>query len=232
MPSSAATGADATLRLLVTAGPTHEPIDAVRYIGNRSSGRFGVEIALDGVRRGWPVTLLLGPVPLPVPDEPGLTVVRFRTTDQLQSHLETTWPAHDVLVMAAAVADHRPIAPVLDGKLPRRPEGEDGLTLELEPTPDLVQAAAADRRADQHIVAFALEEAGVLHARAAGKLARKGVDAILANALETMDAHDVDATLLLADGETLTPGGRRSKRDVARWLLDVIATRWLEPTQR
>lgn len=94
-------------KLLITAGPTYEPIDAVRFIGNRSSGRLGVALADEAARRGWEVTLLLGPVAV-TPAEPAVRVSHFRTTADLDALLGTHVPVCDVLVMAAAVADYRP----------------------------------------------------------------------------------------------------------------------------
>ena len=97
-------------RLLITAGPTHEPIDAVRFIGNRSSGRVGSALATEAASRGWAVTLLMGPGTV-VPDPSMysmLSVVRFRTASDLQGLLKEHVPLADVLVMAAAVADYRP----------------------------------------------------------------------------------------------------------------------------
>ncbi len=215
--------------LLVTAGPTHEPIDAVRYIANRSSGRMGCAIADAAARRGWRVRLLLGPTPLS-PAEPGVRIDRFTTTAELGDLLDTLAPQHDALVMAAAVADYRP-APTAaqrlghtQGKIPR---GEDTLRLELEPTPDLLASAASCKRPDQVFVGFALEPRERLARSASAKLVRKKVDLLVANPLETMDAQDVHATLLWPEGgggprvETLSPMGKPA---FASRLLDEIET--------
>src|ERR1041385_4157174 len=126
-------------RMLITAGPTHEPIDTVRFIGNRSSGRVGVALAEQGAARGWAVTLLLGPGTV-LPQQGGdsrLSVIRFRTVSDLQALLREHVPGADVLVMAAAVADYRPkgSANVFGGKFRRKKED---LVLTLEPTPDLL----------------------------------------------------------------------------------------------
>jgi phosphopantothenoylcysteine decarboxylase/phosphopantothenate--cysteine ligase len=169
-------------RLLVTAGPTHEPIDAVRFLGNRSSGRMGWSLADAAARRGWTTTLLLGPTESPLPVCSQVRVRRFRTAAQLADLLDEEWPGHDVLIMAAAVADYRPARPADDGKLRR-----DGpVVLELEPTPDLLAGLAARTRADQVTIGFALEPAERLDVSAREKLARKSLDAIVANPLETM----------------------------------------------
>ena len=121
------------MSVLITAGPTHEPIDAVRYIANRSSGRMGIALAEAATSRGIRTTLLLGPTALAPPVHSQLTTRRFRTAEELQTLLADAWPDHDILFMAAAVADFRPADPVApDTKLVRR--GGD-LTLRLEPTP-------------------------------------------------------------------------------------------------
>src|SRR5688500_18593761 len=106
------------MRTLITAGPTREPIDAVRYISNRSSGKMGVALAAAAVAAGHEVTLLLGPG-LPTEAEPaGCRTIRFESAGDLQRLLESHWPTHDTLLMAAAVADYRAAA-VHHGKLPR-----------------------------------------------------------------------------------------------------------------
>ena len=176
-------------QLLITAGPTHEPIDRVRYIANRSSGRMGIALAYAARDVGWNVTLLLGPVALDPPND--VQVQRFESTADLAHLLDQNFPACDVLIMAAAVADYRPCR-VYPAKMPRKAAA---LVLELESTPDLVAACAARRRADQYIVGFALEEESHLEARALDKLKRKGLDAIVANPLDTMGAVDICATI-------------------------------------
>ncbi|MCA9284550.1 MAG: phosphopantothenoylcysteine decarboxylase [Phycisphaerales bacterium] len=211
-------------RLLVTAGPTQEPIDAVRFISNRSSGRMGAAIAVEGARRGWPTTLLLGPVSSGPPDCSGIRLRRFRTTADLELALQEEWPVHDVLIMAAAVADHRPRHPELGGKL-RREGGP--LSLELEPTPDLLRGMAPTTRPGQVVVGFALEPADRLLRSAREKLLRKGLHAVVANPLETMDSDDIHAVLVSADGTVeRPPSGPQptSKTAFAAWLLDRLPT--------
>ena len=208
--------------LLITAGPTHEPIDAVRYLANRSSGRLGIALAKAATRRGFRTTLLLGPTPLPPPCPAGgsqPTTVRFQTTADLEALLAAHWPDHDVLIMAAAVGDYRPAHPEPSGKRPRR----GTWSLELEATPDLVKKLAAGSRPDQTLIGFALEPADRLPDEARRKLSDKGLSAIVANPLETMGRDEIRATLLLPDGRTLAPsGGACSKRDFAAWLLDQL----------
>ena len=202
------------MRLLITAGPTHEPIDDVRYLANRSTGRMGLALTGAAAAAGCDVTLLLGPVSLDAP--PGVTVHRFETAADLARLLDEHFPACDVLIMAAAVADYTPQR--VAGKLPR----QDGkLVLELEPTADLVAACAARKMPRQRIIGFALEEPGQLDARAAAKLAGKRLDAIVANPLTTMGAADIEPTILTAAGDRLAPGPM-TKPAFAAWLIRYI----------
>ena len=204
-------------RILITAGPTWEPIDSVRFIGNRSSGQMGVSLAEAAVEAGHDVTLLLGKgASAGASSGNRLNVERFESTADLSAAIDQYFPSHDLLVMAAAVADYRP-AKVHDGKLSRA----NRLELSLEPTPDLVAGVAATKRADQRVVAFALEPADQLTERARAKMTRKGVDAIVANPLETMDATSVDGHLLFADGRLESPGAM-SKPAFAKWLIAAI----------
>lgn len=203
-------------KLLLTSGPTREPIDAVRFIGNRSSGRMGQAIASAAIDAGWSVTLLLGPgcdhPPAPV------TTINFETTQELSTLLSTHWPSHDVLIMAAAVADERLSNGHKEGKLTRGANR----TLQLEPTPDLLAALAEYTRPDQYRVGFALEPSEHLLANARAKLMNKGLEAIVANPLETMDSTTVTATLLLNNGDVLSAPAESDKADFATWLLTQI----------
>lgn len=207
-------------RLLITAGPTHEPIDAVRFLGNRSSGRLGVALADEAASRGWDVTLLLGPVSR-TPSDSRVRILRFRTCADLQTLLEETTEACDVLVMAAAVADYRPkVDPAFFGGKFRRKN--QNLTLELEPTPDLLSQVAARRRPDQLMVGFALEPREELMASARAKLERKKIDLVVANPLETMDGETIEAVVLAKDGSESRTGAAISKPEFARWMMDLI----------
>lgn len=214
-------------RLLITAGPTHEPIDAVRFIGNRSSGRLGVHLSQAAAARGWPVTLLLGPTAI-VPEDSSIRLRRFRTAADLEALLAEEFPASpqgfpvDVLIMAAAVADYRPAVSaeqVAAGKL-RRTAGP--MTLTLEPTPDLLAGCSKRRRPGQLLVGFALEPQERLLASAQDKLARKGLDLIVANPLETMDGESIDATVLSKATANPYRSGRLNKEQFGPWLLDLI----------
>lgn len=212
-------------RLLITSGPTQEPIDAVRFIGNRSSGRLGAALADAAARRGWAVTLLAGCDSFR-PTDPAVRVVPFRTTADLETRLGEEVPKTDILVMAAAVADYRPKAceQDLDGK--RRRKGEN-MVLELEPTPDLLAGCRSMRMPRHTFVGFALEPRAQMLDSAKAKLERKGLDMIVANPLETMNSESIEATLLAAPGTPLAQGRSTSKpipkSQFADWLLDAIA---------
>lgn len=213
-------------RMLITAGPTHEPIDAVRYVANRSSGRMGLALADAARENGWAVTLLLGPVALEPPG--GVLTIRFESAAELAELLDQHFAMCDVLIMAAAVADYRPRASQ-PGKFPR---SGDRLMLELEPTPDLVASCAARKRTHQRIVGFALEEPAALAPRAREKLHGKGLDAIVANPLSTMGASEITATVFTANGKAVAwPRAQveppeTTKVEFARWLIEWIGGRW------
>ena len=201
------------MRVLITAGPTRERIDAVRFISNRSSGRMGVSIAEAAREAGHEVVLLLGPSCVTLVE--GVTVERFESVADLAGLLDKHFEACDILIMAAAVADYR-VAKVAGGKLKRAGR----LTLELEATEDLVAQCAASKRAGQKIIAFALEEAAALEGRAREKMHRKGMDAIVANPLETMEGGKIEAAVLTKDGRSLLSGeGTVEKEAFARWLV-------------
>ena len=222
MPQNRPETPSSPVRLLVTAGPTHEPIDAVRYIGNRSSGRMGVALAQSGLARGWHTTLLLGPTAPPNHDT-GLAVVGFRTADELRGLLERHVPECDVLVMAAAVADYRPLSPTPDRKIRRQ---NTRLRLELEPVPDLLASLQAIKRPHQRFVGFALEPRAQLAERTSQKLQQKGLDAIVGNPLETMDSAKAEGVMLLRRGseiERLTLP-RQTKEALANRVIEAIAT--------
>ncbi len=211
-------------RLLITAGPTYEPIDAVRFVGNRSSGRLGSALADSAQDSGWKVTLLLGPNAV-LPTNSDVEVVRFFSFLDLQSLLQTHWPQADTLIMAAAVADYRPVISPDDLGRKRKREAGDFM-LRLEPTPDLLAQCAHDARTNQLLIGFALEPKDGLIASTKEKLRRKNIDLIVANALETMDSDSIEATLLSnpdrgVPDQQSTPG-LLSKAAFAQWLIAQI----------
>ena len=183
-------------RVLITAGGTREPIDAVRYIGNRSSGRMGAAIAMAALEAGHAVTVIAGQVSVEFPVE--ARWIGVETTRDMHEAVLAEWPTHDAIVMAAAVADYRPTI-VATGKLRRG----DGLTLELEPTEDILAAVGRAKRSDQIVVGFSLDEnTDAARDRARDKLVKKGCDLLVFNPLATMDASDIAATLYWRDGRS------------------------------
>lgn len=204
--------------LLITAGPTFEDIDQVRFLGNRSSGRLGLCLAAVAAARGWETTIAVGPISRPVELPSSVRVLRFRSTRDLQDFLRLEWPRHASLIMAAAVADYRP-ARSAAGKLRRE---ATGLTLALEPTPDLLAECGRSKRPDQCLIGFALEPADRLLESAREKLQRKNLDAIIANPLATMEAGEIEATILRPHQDPLVVP-RQSKEAFAAWLLDHLA---------
>lgn len=204
--------------LLVTSGPTHEPIDPVRYLANRSSGKQGHAIAAAATEAGARVTLVSGPVTLP--DPPGVTVVRVETAREMLAAVEAALPA-DIAVFAAAVADWRPVA-FGDEKIKKGPEGPPPLA--LTENPDILATIA--RRVQGRpplVVGFAAETTDVIaHARA--KIARKGCDLIVANdvsaATGVMGGDRNSVHLIGRDGSLETwpvlPKGEVARRLVAR----------------
>jgi len=202
------------MHVLITAGPTREPIDDVRFITNRSSGRMGWSLAQAAATAGHEVTLLWGAGnPLPGTID-GVQVERFERTAELQALMHLHFGDCDVLIMAAAVADYIPRQ--VEGKLTRS-KGEP-LTLTLDPTPDLVAELAKLKRPDQRIVAFALEEPAQLLSRAREKMIRKGVDAIVANPIQTLDSGLIEAHYLTVSGSVEQQQSMK-KDDFASWLI-------------
>jgi phosphopantothenoylcysteine decarboxylase / phosphopantothenate---cysteine ligase len=207
------------LHVLVTAGGTREPIDAVRYVGNRSSGRMGVALAAEAVQRGAEVTLVGANLAVAAPE--GVQLVEVSTAAELEQATRAAFATADVLLMAAAVADFRP-AEAANGKIKK---GErDDLTVRLEPTTDVLASLAAERRDGQTVVGFAAEHgAGALdHAR--GKLERKQLDAVVLNDVSQpgigFDSANNEVTVITAAGEQPVP--RASKAAVASAILDCV----------
>ena len=207
------------LRVLVTAGGTREPIDSVRFLGNSSSGRMGLALAEAAHRRGAEVTLVAANVALAPPS--GVKVKRVGTAAELQEACEREFPKCDVLLMAAAVADFRPAEP-LDGKIKKA--GRERLTLELEPTPDIVCGLAAGRRPDQTVVAFAAEHGtgGIEQARS--KLTAKCVDAVVFNDISRPDigfeSELNEVTIVSKQEDRRLP--RAAKPAIADGILDAV----------
>jgi phosphopantothenoylcysteine decarboxylase/phosphopantothenate--cysteine ligase len=214
-PASALAGR----RVVVSAGGTREPLDTVRFLGNRSSGRMGVAVAEEAARRGARVTLLAANVSVPLP--PGIDTVMTPTADDLAREALVRDGA-DVIVMAAAVADYRPAA----AQASKRKKDGRPWTVELEPTQDILAELGRRRRPGQVLVGFAADEgdAGLEDARA--KLERKRVNLLVFNDVSRSDigfeSTMNELTLITAEGERTV--GRRSKAACAAAILDEVAS--------
>ncbi|MEA2972105.1 MAG: phosphopantothenoylcysteine decarboxylase / phosphopantothenate---cysteine ligase [Actinomycetota bacterium] len=220
--SRSAAGPDlAGRRVLVTAGGTREPVDAVRFLGNRSSGKQGEAVAVEAAARGASVVLVTAAGDRPSP--PGVEVVRVDTAAEMEAEVRARALSADAVVMAAAVADFRPKA-AADGKL-RKDEGVPDVV--LEPTADILAALGRARRPGQVLVGFAAET-GDPRPRAREKLRAKGVDAIVANDVTAPGAgfgHDTNAVVIIEDDGREVEIGLTSKQEVARAVVDMVARR-------
>jgi len=201
------------MRILITAGPTREYLDPVRYISNASSGRIGAALAAAAKAQGHHVTLVSGPVAFEPPQVDELVAVT--SAAEMLEAVAARFDACDVFIAAAAVADFRPAAPA-DHKLKK---GEGKVTLELEPTADIL-AEMGRRKAGQILVGFCLESQN-LEARARAKLEAKGLDLVVANTPHAIAADRQDALLVFRDGpcEHLT---QVTKEDLAARVLAVV----------
>ena len=203
------------LRVLVTAGGTREPIDPVRFIGNRSSGRMGIALAAAAAKRGAEVTLIAANVGLRAPL--GVRRLDVETAAELAAAAQAEFPRTQVLLMAAAPADFR-AAEASDQKMVRA----DGLELRLEPTEDILAGLAAARGEGQTIVGFAAEHGGDALGRAREKRARKGVDMIVLNDVSNpaigFESGDNAVTMVDAEGEIEVPIAAKDR--IAEAILD------------
>ena len=204
-------------RVLVSAGGTREPLDSVRFVGNRSSGRMGVALAVEARGRGAEVTLLAANLAVPAPD--GVTIVETPTAADIEREALARGDS-DVIVMTAAVADYRPAAARED----KRPKDDATWTVELEPTTDVLAALGVARREGQVLVGFAADGAGQGLERAREKLRAKGADLFVFNDVSRDDiGFDVDqneVVVLTASGERRI--SKAPKRAIAAAVLDEV----------
>jgi phosphopantothenoylcysteine decarboxylase/phosphopantothenate--cysteine ligase len=203
--------------VLVSAGGTREPLDSVRFLGNRSSGRMGVALAREARRRGAEVTLLASNLAVPVPA--GVTVVDVPTAADLEREALARADA-DVVLMAAAVADYRPTEPLAD----KRPKDDEAWTVELEPTADVLAEIGRRRRPEQVIVGFAADGAAAGVERAREKLVAKKADLFAFNDVSRTDIGfdaDENEVVLLSDGGERTVE-KAPKSRIAEAVLDEV----------
>ena len=211
-------------RILITAGPTHEDLDPVRFLGNRSSGRMGYAIASQARRRGAEVTIVSGPVHLPVPS--GAEVVRVRSAEEMHAAVMSRFDRFDVVIMAAAVADYRP-----EQRAAQKIKKSESLKLELVRNPDIL-ADVGSKRAQRPsvLVGFALETEN-LEQSARDKLERKAADLIVANEASAGLGGDTNRATLV-DAASASPLPEMSKTALANQILDRVRTLLNNPSQR
>jgi len=205
-------------KILITAGPTREKIDAVRFLSNRSSGKMGYALAAAARDAGLDVTLVSGPVALAPVD--GVTTVRVESAAEMAAEVKSRAPGMDAVIMAAAVADYRP-RHVFDGKLKKLP---GTLTLELERTEDILASLGQAKPDGQLLIGFAAETDDLI-ANAEGKLARKNLDWIVANDVRRTDrgfASDCNAVTLLARDGRRIELELAPKSEIARRILQIV----------
>lgn len=205
--------------VLITSGPTQEPIDDVRFLSNRSSGRMGAALARAALLLGAEVEIVTGPASVPLPN--GARVVRVQTAHEMLEAASRLSAAADLVIGVAAVADYRVADPV-KGKVRR---AEEPIDLRLVPNPDVIAELAKRVKFGARVIGFAAEPDANLDV-ARDKLARKGLYAIAANDVHrAMGGDRNDLTLLFADGRT-EASGPRSKLECAIWLLRQVSADW------
>jgi len=206
-------------KVIVTAGPTREAIDPVRYISNHSSGRQGFAVAAAAVAQGAEVVLISGPVSIPVPG--GLRCISVDSAEQMHAAVNAELPGCDIFIGVAAVADYRP-AHVADLKIKKEAQRDQKLELSLVENPDIIASVAASAH-KPFVVGFAAETHNVLE-HAKGKRVRKGLDVIVVNDVSLADigfnSIDNAATVVWADGELTLP--KQNKSSLARSIVEQV----------
>ncbi len=206
------------MKIVISAGPTREKIDAVRFITNHSTGKMGYAVAAAAAEAGHEVTLVSGPVNLAAPE--GVKLVKVTSAADMAHAMHEAAATNDIIIMAAAVADYRPAHPI-DNKMKK---SEGNLFLELERTEDILQTLGRNKRPQQLLIGFAAETDDLL-ANAASKLTRKNLDWIVANDVSRSDrgfGSDNNAvTLLCRDGRKIDLP-LAGKSEIARRILEHI----------
>jgi phosphopantothenoylcysteine decarboxylase/phosphopantothenate--cysteine ligase len=207
-------------RVLITAGPTREPLDPVRYLSNASTGAQGVALAEEALQRGWAVDLVHGPMEVPLPER--VTAHAVLTAAQMLEVCRKLHPACNLVIGAAAVCDYRPVSPL--GM--KRKRGADPWILELVPTEDIL-ADLGERKGNKIHVGFALETESLLK-NASRKIAAKNLDWLVANPASAIGAGQAHYLILGSDGST-SDLGTITKRELARKLFDAVERGPKEP---
>lgn len=211
------------MRVLLTAGPTYEPLDPVRFLGNRSTGKMGYALAEAFAAIGAEVTLISGPVALPPPASPHVRTVRVETAQQMYAAATQAAPLADVWVFAAAVADYRPATVAAD----KIKKAGDTLTLKLVKNVDIAATLGQTKRPEQFAVGFALETTNEL-AHAQGKLRRKNFDLVVLISLRDAGAgfgHDTNKVSVLDRAGRVFNFDLQAKTELARTLVQLIQAR-------
>ncbi len=212
-------------KVLITAGGTREAIDPVRFIGNRSSGKMGIAIAKAAADEGATVELVLGQISVPQPVNPRINIYQVESTEEMQAKVTELFPAADILIMAAAVADFRP-AQVANQKI-KKQDDQERLGLQLVKTTDILKTVAEKKRADQLVVGFAAETTDLVQ-NANSKLRRKNADIIIANSVAGDNGafgSDLNQVTILQLGTEPVQWSKMTKIEVAIKLIQLLATK-------
>lgn len=204
----------------MTAGPTYEPIDPVRFIGNRSSGKMGIAIAHELVERGAHVVLILGPSSQPISNHERLRLIRVETSDEMYDAVMNEIEDMDIGVFSAAVADYKPKYMATE----KIKKSDHEMSLELVKTRDILQAVGEKKKKGQYLVGFALETENEI-ANAKSKIQKKNLDIIVLNSLKQEGAgfqHDTNQITIIDRENKMIPFELKDKKEVARDIVDVI----------
>ena len=210
-------------QVVITAGGTQEPLDPVRFIGNRSSGKMGIALAKAAAQAGAKVTLIVANVSVGLPQSPQIKIIKAVTGKEMLAQVKKSFMTADVLIMAAAVADYRPLT-VVDHKI-KKQVNHPQLTLNLTETVDILKTVGQSKQPGQLVIGFAAETNDLL-TNANRKLASKNADMIIANSVagnEGAFGNDEDQVTILQPGQEPLRWPKQSKEQVANQLIKLIS---------
>lgn len=208
-------------KIIITAGGTISPLDPVRYLGNRSSGKMGIALAKAALAAGSDVILISGHISVTLPQFPKLKNVRVETTDEMLIAVKKEFSTADSLIMAAAVADYEPIN-YIDHKIKKQEQGNE-LKIFLKETPDILKTMGKIKRKDQVVVGFAAETNDLLK-NASKKLREKNADMIVANDVsQGVFGSDKDQVTILRNNKKAVEVAETSKQEIAKKVIDLVA---------